>query len=80
MFARDVRKYLDEIECPVFPRQLLGIGQAVVPSLKFVKQQHRRRVLEHLDDNFVRWDFGFRRARTLPLALHVGSVGMLFKQ
>ena len=41
----NLRKDLDEIERPVLPRILLGVGEAIVPRLEFVQQQHRRLVL-----------------------------------
>ena len=36
IFLRDFRKNLDEVECPILPGILLGVGEAVVPCLEFV--------------------------------------------
>ena len=74
------RQNLDEGECPVFPRVLLGIGQAVVPRLEFVEQQHRRGVLQQFKDQLVGRDVGFRRAHAFPFALDVGAVRMALEQ
>ena len=76
----DLRKNLDEVERPVLPRVLLGVGQAVVPRLEFVQQQHRRLVLQQLDDELVRRDFGLGRALAVPLALDEGAVRMVLEQ
>ncbi len=42
----DLGQDLDEIEGPAPPRKLLGVGESVVPGLKFVEDQGRRGVLE----------------------------------
>ena len=80
MLLGDLRENLDEVERPVLPGILLGVGQAVIPCLKFVQQQHRRRVLQQFEDQLVRRDVGFGRAHTLPFALDVGAMRMAFEQ
>ena len=71
----DLRKNLDEVERPVLPRVLLGIGQAVVPRLELVQQQHCRLVFQQLNDEFVRRDFRLGCALAFPFAFDVGAVG-----
>ena len=46
----NLRQNLNEVERPVLPRILLGVRQAVVPSLEFVQQQHGRRVTQQFKD------------------------------
>ena len=76
----DLRKNLDEVERPVLPRVLLGVGEAVVPRLELIQQQHRRFVLKQLDDELVRRNFRFGRTLAVPLTLDEGAVRMVFEQ
>ena len=80
MLLGDLGKDLDEVERPVFPGVLLGVGQAVVPSLEFVQQEHRGGVLQQLEDQLVRRDISLGRAHALPLALDVGAVRMALEK
>ena len=50
MLLGDLGQDLDEVERPVLPGVLLGVGQTVVPGLKFVKQQHRGTVLKQFQN------------------------------
>src|SRR3546814_1106457 len=36
----DFREDLNEIERPVLPRELLGVGETVIPGLELIEQQH----------------------------------------
>ncbi len=76
----NLRKNLDEVECPVLPRVLLGVGEAVVPCLEFVQQQHRRLVLQQFDNELVGRNFGLRCALTFPLALDERALWVILKQ
>ena len=76
----DLRKNLDEVERPVLPRVLLGVGEAVVPRLELVQQQHCRLVLQQFDDELVGRNFGLGCALTFPLALDVGAMGVILEQ
>ena len=80
MLLGDLGQDLDKVERPVLPGVLLGVGQAVIPSLEFVQKQHRWGVLQQLEDKFVRRDVSFGRPHALPLALDEGAVGMALKQ
>ena len=80
MLFGDLGQDLDEIECPVLPGVLLGVGQPVIPGLEFVQQQHCGGVLQQFVDQFVRRDVGLGGPHTLPFAFDVGAVRMAFKQ
>ena len=79
-FFRDLGKNLDEVERPILPGVLLAVGKAVVPGLELVQQQHRRLVLQQLDDELVGRDIGLGRPHADPFAFDEGAVGMTFKQ
>jgi hypothetical protein len=53
VFLGNLRQDLDEVERPVFPRILLGVGQAIKPSLKLIKQKHGRRMAQKLQYELI---------------------------
>ena len=48
MFLRNFGQDLNEIERPVFPGILLGVGEPVEPGLELIQKEHHRGVMEEL--------------------------------
>lgn len=80
MFLCDFGEQLNEVEGPHPPRKLLRVGEAIEPRLKFVENQRRGRVLEHLQENGVARNVRFVVTQSLPFSSAVSAVRVVFEE